>query len=95
VAAGEPAWRHDEGGLVERYEELRRRVFGGEPDGFRLGLAVLQRQGMVAWLRAWEELGSVTSSPAPAPGASPVGILSDVVAVLATMTLASAGVGAP
>jgi hypothetical protein len=96
VAAGEPAARYEgSGGLVERYEELRRRVLGGQPDGFRLGLAVLQRQGLAAWLRAWDDLGAVvTTSKSTPPEVSAASAASDkVVAVLASMTLACAGVG--
>ena len=33
-----------DGADVERYEQLRRRALGGEAAGWRLGLAVLQRQ---------------------------------------------------
>ena len=92
MPAAEPAAASDKGRLVERYEELRRRALGGEPDGFRLGLAVLQRQGLTGWLRAWGDLdtpaGRPTSTP---PVASNTGVASDmVVAVLASMTLACA-----
>jgi len=59
VAAAEPAAGRSDSGQVERYELLRRRVLCGEPDGFRLGLAVLQRQGMAAWLKAWDGLDAV------------------------------------
>ncbi|GAC1376112.1 MAG: hypothetical protein NVSMB4_04730 [Acidimicrobiales bacterium] len=70
---------------VERYETLRRHAMGGEASGWRLGLAVMQRQGVTAWLRAWQ-----TIPPAPAPRSSvrsPVGD-DELVAVLATMALA-------
>lgn len=95
MAAAEPAARPSDGGLVERYELLRRRVLCGEPGGFRLGLAVLQRQGMAAWLRAWDELGAVEN---PTPSSSPYlptgSVASEsLVAVLASMTLACARVG--
>ncbi len=93
MAAGEPAAPGNNAGGVERYELLRRRVLDGQPDGFRLGLAVLQRQGMAAWLRAWDELGTVETRPeAPPPGdATPTVASDEVVAVLASMTLACAG----
>jgi len=95
VAAGEPATPGNNAGGVERYEQLRRRALGGQPDGFRLGLAVLQRQGMAAWLRAWDDLGAVEPAPRPRPpGAARTTMASDeVVAVLASMTLACAGAG--
>lgn len=93
MAAGEPAAAGSSAGGVERYEQLRRRVLGGQPDGFRLGLAVLQRQGMAAWLRAWDDLGAVEAPPKPRPaGDAATTVASDeVVAVLASMTLACAG----
>jgi hypothetical protein len=92
VPAAEPAAQEDKGRLVERYEELRRRALGGEPDGFRLGLAVLQRQGLAGWLRAWGGIGTPADRPMPtAPVVSNTGVASDmVVAVLASMTLACA-----
>ena len=77
---------------MERYEELRRRALGGEPDGFRLGLAVLQRQGLAGWLRAWGDLGTTAQRANPTPPvAAGTSVTSDmVVAVLASMTLACA-----
>ena len=42
------------GGDVERYEQLRSRALDGEPSGFRLGLALLERRGVAAWARAWQ-----------------------------------------
>jgi hypothetical protein len=94
VPAGEPATGSGDGELVERYEQLRRRVLNGEPDGFRLGLAVLQRQGLAAWLRAWDDLGAVANPPTSTSPDVPTGpVASDmVVAVLASMTLACAGI---
>lgn len=77
------------------YERLRAAVLGGQPDGFRLGHAVLATRGVVAWIAA---LGSLTG---PAPSASershpPAGGVvalpnaGKLVAVLAQMTLAHA-----
>jgi hypothetical protein len=37
--------------LVARYEELRSQVLGGS--GRELGLVLLLRQGMRAWVEAW------------------------------------------
>jgi hypothetical protein len=96
VAAGEPAFRpQGSGGLVERYEELRRRVLDGQADGLRLGLAVLQRQGMVAWVQAWDGLSASVVPPSPSPPSRPAAsaVSGSVVAVLASMTLACVGVG--
>jgi hypothetical protein len=91
VAAGEPAAPGNNAGGVERYEQLRGRVLGGQPDGFRLGLAVLQRQGMAAWLRAWDDLGTVETPPKRPADAATTVVSDAVVAVLASMTLACAG----
>jgi hypothetical protein len=89
VSAGEPASRAED--LVERYEELRRRALGaGTADGWRLGLAVLERQGLAAWIHAWDDV-----APAPVPARStpaPAGC-EQVVAVLASMALACAAGG--
>lgn len=95
MPAAEAAARGDKGDLMGRYEELRRRALGGEPGGFRFGLAVLQRQGLAGWLRAWDQLGIVADRAVSTPADSPsTGMASDtVVAVLASMTLACAGMG--
>jgi len=61
--AGEPAYQ-DGADLARRYEELRRRVLCGEIDGHRLGLSVLLRQGVTAWMRA---ACSIPTAPAPHP----------------------------
>jgi hypothetical protein len=72
-------------GDVERYERLRSNALGGEPGGFRLGLALLERRGVAAWARLWQ-------STAPEPGARPVVEApargDEIVGVLATMALA-------
>jgi len=73
--------------LAERYEQLRRRALDGAPDGFRLGLAVLQRQGMAAWIGAWEEIGG---APQPQQRTQAAHASDAVVAVLASMALACA-----
>ena len=76
---------------VERYEQLRARALAGAPDGFRLGLALLERRGLVAWSRAL----TTTASPAP-PARPPVEApvpASEIVGVLATMALACAAAG--
>ncbi len=90
MTAGEPATGAGDAGLAERYEQLRRRALEGAPDGFRLGLAVLQRQGMAAWIGAWKELVDAVPPQRPPNDAH----ASDaVVAVLASMALACAGAG--
>jgi hypothetical protein len=77
---------------IERYEQLRARALSGSPDGWRLGLAMLERRGMAAWARAWK-----TTAPAPPrpsrPGVEVPTDASQIVAVLATMALACAESG--
>lgn len=70
---------------VARYEQLRARALGGDPAGWRLGLAVLERRGVMSWARAWQ-----ASVPAPAratPTAS-VAVSDELVGALASMALA-------
>jgi hypothetical protein len=75
-------------GDIERYEALRRRAMEGEESGWRLGLAVLQRQGVAAWLRIAQ--GVAAPSPLRPAGDLPVG--SDaLVRALTTMALACVG----
>jgi hypothetical protein len=71
-------------GDVERYESLRHHALAGEASGWRLGLAVLQRQGMAAWLRA----GSALPPSPPSTATSGFGIGDELVGVLATMAIA-------
>jgi hypothetical protein len=87
-ASGELAASGD-GAEVERYERLRACALAGEPDGFRLGLALLERRGLAAWTRAWP-------ATAPAPPARPAAAVAvevpadagELVGVLASMALA-------
>jgi hypothetical protein len=72
-------------GDVERYERLRRCALGGDPDGHRFGLALLERRGVAAWARAWQT--TTPSSPLPPPVEAPAGA-DEIVDVLATMALA-------
>lgn len=69
--------------LVDCYEELRRRALTGQADGHQLGLAVLLRHGVAAWLHAWQELPAAPAAPAPPPAGG-----DQLVSVLATMALA-------
>jgi hypothetical protein len=84
----------DAGGAseLERYEQLRARALSGSPDGWRLGLAMLERRGMAAWARAWR-----TTAPAPPSPSGPVvevpADAAQIVSVLATMALACATAG--
>jgi hypothetical protein len=91
VPTEEPADEHaNDGGDVERYEQLRRRALDGEASGWRLGLALLQRRGVAAWTKAWHTTAPV--APVPPPVAAPVDG-DGVVGVLATMALACLSAG--
>jgi len=79
----------DRGGDVERYETLRRHALGGDASGWRLGLAVMQRQGVTAWLRAWQAIPAAPPPRSAAAGGPVVG--DELVAVLASMALACVG----
>jgi hypothetical protein len=74
-------------GDVERYERLRRCALGGDPDGHRFGLALLERRGVAAWARAWQTTMPAPSSPPTAAVGAPAGA-DELVDVLATMALA-------
>jgi hypothetical protein len=70
---------------VERYELLRARALHGDASGWRLGLAVLERGGVVAWTRAWS---TTTSVPTAARQPEPVAVSDELVDALASMALA-------
>ncbi len=74
---------------VERYEQLRAHALGGEPSGWRLGLALLQGRGTAAWLRAGRGI-AVVPVPSGRRLSEPAGG-DELVRVLATMALAVAG----
>jgi hypothetical protein len=77
---------------VERYEALRAQALGGEPSGWRPGLALFQGRGMAAWLRAGREVTAGPSSRwADRPAAGERLGRDDLVSVLATMALAVVG----
>jgi hypothetical protein len=87
-ASDEPADGDGDGdGDVERYERLRACALAGEPDGHRLGLALLERRGLAAWARAWQETAPRPSPPARAAVEPPAGA-AELVGVLASMALA-------
>jgi len=73
---------------VARYEELRRHAVERQILAGRLGLAVLLRQGLAAWVEQWSKV------PAPAPSAErsrpsplPDDTSADVINVLTAMAL--------
>jgi hypothetical protein len=82
-------------GDVERYEQLRAQALDGEPSGFRLGLALLERRGVAAWSRAWGSTAPAKpTAAAPAPTIlAPVAADDELVGALASMALARAAAG--
>jgi hypothetical protein len=77
---------------IERYEQLRSHAICGEPSGFQLGLALLERRGLAAWARAWQ--GTAPAREPPRRGASVVELptaSSELVGALASMALALVG----
>ena len=75
---------------ISRYEELRRHAVERQILAGRLGLAVLLRQGMAAWVEKWSKM----SAPMPAPSGEtsrpcplPDDTSADVINVLAAMAL--------
>ena len=78
--------------MVDGYEQLRVRALGGQPDGWRLGLGVLQQRGVAAWLRLRQATVPTTSPAPPAPAALPIGagVDGELVGLLASMALAIA-----
>jgi hypothetical protein len=70
---------------VERYELLRAQALHGDASGWRLGLAVLEHRGVVAWTRAWS---TTTPAPTPTPRTQPVAVSDELVGALASMALA-------
>jgi hypothetical protein len=57
--------------MVRQYEELRRRALDGSGWTSRLGLAVLVREGLAAWITTWATVPVPPSStPDPSHGAA-------------------------
>ena len=77
----------DGSAVVHGYEQLRARALGGQPDGWRLGLGVLQQRGVAAWLRLRQATVPTTSPPPPARAALPIGagVDRELVGLLASM----------
>ncbi len=80
---------------VERYEQLRSHALKGGPSGFRLGLAVLERRGVVAWSRAWSSTAPAKPAAAISSRAAlpPVASDEELVGALASMALARVAAG--
>jgi hypothetical protein len=80
---------------VDGYEQLRARALGGDADGWRLGLSVLQQRGVAAWLRVRQATVPKVSPPTPGRAVPPVagGVDGQLVGLLASMALAVATAG--
>ena len=74
---------------ARRYEQLRGLAVGGTPSaGRRWGLALVMRQGLVAWMRAWPRRTEAPSARERFPCPDVVTMVTDagqLVAVLAGM----------
>ena len=81
--------------VVDGYERLRARALGGEADGWRLGLGVLQQRGVAAWLRVRQAAMPTVSPPTPTRAGSRLagGVEAELVGLLASMALAVASRG--
>jgi hypothetical protein len=81
--------------VVHGYEQLRARALGGQPDGWRLGLGVLQQRGVAAWLRVRQASVPTVSVPTPARAGPRIGgsVDAELVGLLASMALAVASRG--
>jgi hypothetical protein len=82
---------------VQRYEQLRSHALDGEPSGFRLGLALLERRGLAAWARACADTARAEPAQrlhqATATACAPVPVGDELVGALASMALARVAAG--
>jgi hypothetical protein len=75
--------------VVDGYEQLRAQALGGDVDGWRLGLGVLQQRGVAAWL--WVRQTAVPAVCPPIPASPSAGAVdAELVGLLASMALAVA-----
>jgi hypothetical protein len=74
--------------VASHYEELRNHAMAGTA-GPRRGLVLLVREGVVAWMRAWDQY--VQPVPAPSPAGRPVGDHTELVRLLADAALCQLG----
>ena len=100
-AAAEPGTSLDAGpdsapgsGLDTRYEQLRHAALHARAEAFPFGLAVLTRQGLIAWTRALAKLTSTPTAPTPAPAdpptpaaPAPTALTRELVNILAALIL--------
>ena len=85
----------DRSDVVDSYEQLRARALGGDTEGWRLGLGVLQQRGVAGWLRVRQATVPTVSPPTPARAGSRLagGVDAELVGLLASMALAVAAQG--
>ena len=85
----------DRSDVVDGYERLRARALGGQPDGWRLGLGVLQQRGVAGWLRVRQAAMPTVSPPTPTRAGWRLtgGVEAELVGLLASMALAVAARG--
>jgi hypothetical protein len=72
------------------YEALRRGVLEGSRGDRELGLALLMRRGMAAWIRAWSACAASPTTEGPSRASAmalPAGLRDDVTRLLVTMAL--------
>lgn len=81
-------------GAAADYEALRCGVLAGAHGDHDLGLALLLRRGMAAWIRAWSACTPASLAPdRVARGSAPAlsgGLRGDVTRLLVTMALTAA-----
>jgi hypothetical protein len=86
AAAGNERKEGPGDGDVEGYEQLRQRALCGDATGWRLGLAVLERRGVAAWLRVRRDGAGPPNRSTPIQPAS-LRDAGELVEVLAAMAL--------
>jgi hypothetical protein len=69
---------------------LRGQALAGAPGGSRLGLALLQHRGVIAWTRAWQSTTPGPVTPTLATRAGTPLAEGEIVSVLASMAFACA-----
>jgi len=74
-------------GHVTRYEELRRHTVERQILSGRLGLAILLRQGLAAWVEQWSKVPAPAPTERSSPSPLPDSTSTDVINVLAAMAL--------
>ena len=85
----------DRSDVVDGYEQLRARALGGDADGWRLGLGVLQQRGVRRLAAGAPGAHRDPPPPTPARSAPPDGggVDAELVGLLASMALAVAAQG--